>query len=105
MDIGIDIFTAAKYECTFSTSDNVDAPVAVRKEYSVINIEDDGFVTLMDDSGELKEDLKLPEDEWLKPIVERIRAIFSSGSNECLVSVLAALGTEKILDCKEGKAI
>ena len=75
-DIGIDIFTASKYEQTFSTSDSIDAPVVVRKEYSVINIDDDGFVSLMNEQGDVKEDLKLPDDEWLKPIAERVKLLF-----------------------------
>lgn len=69
---GIDIFTSNKYECTFSTGDNVDAPVLKRLEFTVINIDEDGFVSLMNDVGDVKEDLKLPEDEWLKDVKEKI---------------------------------
>ena len=76
MITGIDIFTSNKYECTFSTGDNVDAPLMKRIEYTLINIEDDGFVSLMDDNGNMKEDLKLPEDEWLKDVTDKVKAIF-----------------------------
>jgi translation initiation factor 5A len=103
MITGIDIFTANKYECTFSTGDNVDAPVCKRSEYTLINIEDDGFVSLMSENGDIKEDLKLPEDEWLKDVTEKIREIFEDGTKECTVTVLGALGTEKIIAVREGK--
>ena len=103
MITGIDIFTSNKYECTFSTGDNVDAPVMKRKEYTVINIEDDGFLSLMDEAGEIKEDIKLPEDEWLKDVVDKIRDIFNTGSKECLVAVVSAMEQEKIISVKEGK--
>ena len=73
MITGIDIFSSSKYECTFSTGDNVDAPLLKRIEYSLINIEDDGYLVLMDESGETKEDIKLPEDEWLKDVKDKIR--------------------------------
>ena len=100
---GIDIFTASKYECTFSTGENVDAPVTTRLEYTLINIDDDGFVSLMNDSGDIKEDLKLPEEDWLKDVADKARAIFEEGTKECIISVLSALGKEKITGCREGK--
>ena len=103
MVTGIDIFSSNKYECTFSTSDNVDAPVVKRVEYSLINIDDEGFATLMTDSGDIKEDLKLPEEEWLKDVSDRIREIFEDGKKECFVTVVSALGQEKIIAAREGK--
>jgi translation initiation factor 5A len=103
MVTGIDIFTSGKYECTFSTSDSVDAPLVDRKEYSLINIDDENFCTLLTESGETKEDLKTPEDEWLKDVKEKILEIFNAGTNECLVTVIGALGNEKIIAVREGK--
>jgi len=105
MVTGIDIFTSSKYECTFSTGDNVDAPVMKRVEYTLINIEEDGFVSLMNEAGDVKEDLKLPEDEWLKDVTDKIREIFEEGKKECLVSVVSAMDQEKIITVKEGKDI
>jgi translation initiation factor 5A len=104
MITGIDIFTSNKYECTFSTGDNVDAPLLVRKEYSLINIDDDGYCSLMDPSGDVKEDLKLPTDEWLKDVADKIKEIFEAGVKECLVTVISSMGQEKIIDVKEGNA-
>ena len=92
MITGIDIFSSSKYECTYSTGDNVDAPLLKRVEYTLINIEDDGFVILMNDAGETKEDIKLPEDEWLKDVKDKIREIFEAGEKECLVTVITAMG-------------
>ena len=103
MITGIDIFSGNKYECTFSTGDNVDAPVAKRLEYSLINIDDEGYCTLLTDSGETKEDLQLPTDEWLKDVVDRIKSIFEDGKKECIVSVLGAMDQEKIIAVREGK--
>ncbi len=99
----IDIFTSNKLETTFSTGDNVDAPVVKRVEYTLINIEEDGYVHLMDESGELKEDLKLPEDEAFKDVAERCKEIFNEGKKECIVVVISALGQEKMISAREGK--
>ena len=48
MVTGIDIFTAHKHECTFSTDSMVDAPVIKKTDYTLINIDDEGFMSLMD---------------------------------------------------------
>jgi len=75
MVTGIDIFSSSKYECTFSTGDNVDQPVVQRKEYTLNFIDEEGFMSLMNESGDMKEDLKLPEEEWLKDVVNKAREI------------------------------
>ena len=103
MVTGIDIFTSGKYECTFSTGDNVDAPLLQRIEYTLINIDDEGFCSLMSDNGDIKEDLKLPEDEWLSDVKTRIKEIFDDGKKECLVTVISAMGQEKMITVREGK--
>ena len=103
MVTGIDIFTGNKLECTFSTGDNVDAPVCKKTEYTVLNIDDEGFCSLMTDSGDIKEDLQLPTDEWLEDVVKRIKELFEEGKKECLVTVLSSMGQEKIVGVKEGK--
>ena len=105
MVTGIDIFSSSKYECTFSTTDNVDAPLVVRKEYTLNYIDDEGFMALMTDSGEMKEDLKVPEDEWLKDVTEKIRDILDDGKKECLVTIVSAMGQEKLISVKEGNNI
>ncbi len=105
MVTGIDIFSSSKYECTFSTTDNVDAPLVVRKEYTLNYIDDEGFMALMTDSGEMKEDLKVPEDEWLKDVTEKIRDILADGKKECLVTIVSAMGQEKLISVKEGNNI
>ena len=102
---GIDIFTANKYECTFSTGDNVDAPVVKRVEFNLINIDEDNYCTLLTDAGETKEDLQIPTDEHLKDVADRLKAIFNDGKKECLVTVIAAMGHEKIISVREGSDI
>jgi len=61
---------------------------------------DDGFCTLMTDSGDLKEDLSLPKDEDSVDLVKDIKAGLEAGK-ELIVNVISALGKEKIVSCKE----
>ena len=101
MVTGIDIFTAQKYECTFSTGDMVDAPVVTKTDYSLINIDEDGYMSLMNDRGEIKADLRFPEDEWLKEVVERAKKIFEEDEKDCLVTVIGSMGQEKLITSRE----
>ena len=105
MVTGIDIFTSNKYECTFGSGDNVDAPLVVLREYTLINIDDEGFMCLMDETGTMKEDLKLPTEDWLKDIVAKCKEVLAAGEKECLVSVISATGMEKLVSVKEGNPI
>lgn len=61
--IGLDIFTNKKYEEVFLRCHNVERPIVTIKEYSLLDISYDGFVTLMEDGFIPKEDdLKIPDD-------------------------------------------
>ena len=52
---------------------NVDVPNVTKTEYQLIDISDEGYMSLMTDNGDMKEDLKLPEGE----IGEQIKVCFS----------------------------
>merc|ERR1740133_941989 len=84
---GKDILTAKIYECTYHAGDMVDAPIVKRNEYTLLNI-DDTTLELLDDSGEVKSDCNLPEEEHLKDITKNIRKYFDDGKKEVLVTVL-----------------
>jgi translation initiation factor 5A len=68
-----------------------------RAEYTLVDISNDGFMSLMDDSGESKDDLKCPEDEY----GEKIRTLFKD-DKEVMVTVVKAMGTEGVVAVKEG---
>ncbi|KAK5580871.1 hypothetical protein RB653_000895 [Dictyostelium firmibasis] len=90
----IDIFTAKKYEEICPSTHNIDVPNVSRKEYTVMDIQD-GYLSLLDASGEVKEDLPLPEDD----IGKEIEQILKDGK-EPLVSVISALGKEGVVSVK-----
>jgi translation initiation factor 5A len=103
MFTGIDIFTSNKIECTYSTGDNVDSPIVKRIEYTLTLIdEEDGYIHLMAEDGEVREDMKLPEDEWLKEVADRIKAGYAD-EKELVVTVLSALGIDKVTAVREAK--
>merc|ERR1711942_311781 len=74
----------------FPSTHNMDVPNVVRKDYQLLDVDDGGFLSLMDnDTGDTREDIALPEGELGDEIKERF------GNDEALlVSVLAAMDEE-----------
>lgn len=99
--VGIDIFNGRKYNDICPVSHSKEAPNITRKEFTVISVDDDNFVTIMDKGGKIRSDLKLPtetDDDLV--IGARIKAGIESGKS-VLCTVLGAMGIEKIEDAKE----
>jgi translation initiation factor 5A len=65
-------------------------------DYALLNIEDDGFLSLMTTEGGTKEDVKVPEGE----LGDKLQEDFDEGK-ELLVSVVSAMGEEHCLAYKE----
>ena len=98
---GKDILTGKQYECTFHSGDMIDAPITVRTEYVLLNI-DDNVLDLLTKEGEVKSDVSLPEDEHLKDVVSKLKEYFEEGKKETLVTVLDCMGIEQVVDVREG---
>lgn len=65
----------------------------------VLDITDDGFLSLLTSDGATKDDLKFPEDE----IGQQIRTMYDDGK-DVVISVIAAMGIEGCVAVKEGNA-
>lgn len=98
---GIDIFTGKKYEDMCPASHNMEVPTIKRMEYQLIDVGEDGQVSLLDDSSEMKEDLNLPTntDGTEEEVSTQIRAMYDEGKDAKIV-VLCACGQEKIIECR-----
>ncbi|XP_003968231.2 eukaryotic translation initiation factor 5A-1-like [Takifugu rubripes] len=92
--VGIDIFTNKKYEDMCPSTHNMDVPSIKRTEYQLLNIADD-YMTLMSDNGDIREDLRVPENEVGKEIMGKFQA-----SEEFYVSVMSAMGEECAIGTK-----
>jgi translation initiation factor 5A len=73
----------------------MDVPNVRKTEYPLLDI-DDGYMSLMNDDGSSKDDVKIPEGDLGKQIMEG----FESGK-ELLVTVVTAMGEEHCLAFKE----
>lgn len=60
-----------------------------REDYQLTDISDDGYLCLMADNGELREDLKIPDGE----VGAQLRADYDAGK-DILCTVLKSCGEE-----------
>ncbi|XP_071537109.1 eukaryotic translation initiation factor 5A-1 [Panulirus ornatus] len=93
--VGIDLFTGKKYEDICPSTHNMDVPVVKRADYQLIDISDDGFLSLMMDSGEVRDDIKVPEGD----LGTEIKSKFEGGE-DLLLTVLSAMGQETVVATK-----
>ncbi|KAL7676996.1 hypothetical protein ACOME3_003245 [Neoechinorhynchus agilis] len=94
--VGIDIFTNKKYEDICPSTHNMDVPNVSRKEYSLVDIDQDNHLSLMGEDNEIREDLKLDDGS---DISKQIKESFNSG-NPLRVTVLKAMDDEAVISFK-----
>ena len=94
---GNDIFTGKRYEDSCPSTHNVECPNVSRTEYPLVGL-NEKYASLLLESGETRDDLKLPEGE----LGDKIQAAFDEGK-ELMVAVLSAMGIDQIVDFKEAK--
>ncbi|KAF2311262.1 hypothetical protein GH714_021269 [Hevea brasiliensis] len=95
--VGIDIFNAKKLEDIVPSSHNCDVPHVTRTDYQLIDISEDGFVSLLTENGNTKDDLRLPTDENL---LSQIKDGFAEGK-DLVVTVMSSMGEEQICALKD----
>lgn len=95
--MGIDIFTGKKLEDIVPSSHNCDVPEVIRTDYQLIDISEDGFVSLLKENGGTKDDLRLPTDDQL---LAQMKDGFAEGK-DIAVTVMSAMGEEQICALKD----
>ncbi|KAG5542235.1 hypothetical protein RHGRI_021937 [Rhododendron griersonianum] len=95
--VAIDIFNGKKLEDIVPSSHNCDVPHVNRTDYQLIDISEDGFVSLLTDNGNTKDDLRLPTDDAL---LTQIKDGFGEGK-DLVVTVMSAMGEEQICALKD----
>ena len=80
--VALDIFNQKKYEDICPSTHNMDVPNVSRKDFQLLDVSDDGYLSLMDDGGNTRDDLKVPEGD----IGEEIKSSMEEGK-DILVSL------------------
>ncbi|KAL7533352.1 hypothetical protein ACHAWF_004463 [Thalassiosira exigua] len=94
-----DIFTGKKLEDMVPSSHGTTVPVVTRTEWEIIDIGEEGELTLMDEGGNQKTDINLPG--YPESMADEIRDAWAEGENQVQVSVQAAVGIEQIIAFKK----
>lgn len=97
-----DIFTNKKLEDMQPSSAGVEVPIVVKNEWEIIDISEDGELTLMDESGNQKVDLNLPTIP--EGFGDEIRTAWDDGANTIMVTVQTAVGEEAVVSYKKDGA-
>merc|ERR1712020_100579 len=97
--VALDIFTGKKLEDICPSTHNMEVPNVKRKDYQLIGMDDD-FLSMMDDTGDTREDLKCPEDD----VGQEIRTAIAN-ETDILVTVLGACGEECVIATKVNTAV
>lgn len=95
--VAIDIFTGKKLEELCPSTHNMDVPNVTRREYQLLDVSDDGFLSLMSDDGTTKDDVKIPDGE----IGEKINKLFTVENKDTNVVVLTSMGEQCVVEAKE----
>ncbi|KAJ0422481.1 translation protein SH3-like domain-containing protein [Aspergillus carlsbadensis] len=95
--VAIDIFTGKKLEELCPSTHNMDVPNVTRREYQLLDVTDDGFLSLMDDNGGTKDDVKVPDGD----VGDRINKMFTDDGKDCNVVILTAMGEQSCMEVKE----
>ncbi|KAG7113685.1 Eukaryotic translation initiation factor 5A like protein [Verticillium longisporum] len=95
--VATDIFTGKKLEDLSPSTHNMDVPNVTRREYQLLDISDDDFLSLMADDGDMKDDVRMPDGE----IGDKIKKLFQEEEKDTNVIILTAMGEQCAIEAKE----
>ena len=107
-----DIFTGATCEELCPSTHSIDVPVVKKKDWMIQGLQDDTYVLLMDNDGEMREDLQLPtviyktdDDIKTADMIKEYCDMVNNGENiDIFCCVLLAVGQEKIVEVRKKDA-
>ncbi|GMM30564.1 translation elongation factor eIF-5A [Martiniozyma asiatica (nom. inval.)] len=93
--VATDIFTGKKLEDLSPSTHNMEVPVVKRVEFQLIDV-DDGFLVLMNNDGDMKEDVSAPEGE----LGDKLQSDFDDGK-DLIVTIVSSMNEEACISYKE----
>ena len=100
---GVNLLDGKTVEQSFGTGDQVDCPIIKRTEYTLLGVTDDDFLQLMDENGEQKEDVRLPEKGGIHDDARKKIDDFLAADKQVIVQITTILGNDYCTDAREDK--
>jgi len=99
---GTGIFDGKKYECMQSSTHNMDVPNVARIDYDLIDMKDDGYLSLMTPEGDTRDDICVNDPTLRAEIQGRLDEVENGTAQFSIVSVtiLSAMDILKPIVCK-----
>jgi len=102
--VAIDIFSGKKMEDLVPAGHTTAIPFVKKLEYQCIDVDEDGFLTVMTAEGDTRSDLKVPSEVTPEPpdaakTTELIKTYLKE-EKDFYVIVQAAIGKEVVMDTK-----
>lgn len=101
--VGLDIFTGKKLEDICPSTHSVNVPNVNRQELQVIDVDGDGFLSIMHDNGDVTE-IKCPDKYTPDQAKEMVDAAEDKGDEACMAVIWKAVGQEEVLELKTVKS-
>ena len=102
--VAIDIFSGKKMEDLVPAGHTTSVPFVKKEEFQCIDVDEDGFVTVITAAGDTRSDLKLPSEMNPTPpgadeLSQKIRD-FLGEEKDFYIIMQSACGIEQIMDTK-----
>ena len=92
--IGLDLITNKKYEDLCPSTHNMNVPNVSRIDYQIVDVLD-GYLSLMDDGGVVRNDIKVPGGDLGKEITEK-----HGNNDQFMVTVMKVMSDELAVGIK-----
>lgn len=94
---GIDLFDGRNVSDVLPLSHYLKSPIITRTKWTLVWVDSDDYVSMMDDRGNLKQNIKLPTKLENEYVITKIRNGLDE-SKTIILTVFSAMGLEKIED-------
>lgn len=91
----IDIFTDKKKPFVCGTTDNLEVPIVVKKNYTVLNIDSDGFLSLMSSNAETRNDIRIKDQDYIQDLLNKFNEATEQDKN-LVVTIISAMSEDKV---------
>jgi len=99
--VATNIFNGKKLEDMIPSTHGTTVPNIFRNEYTLVSVDEEGFMSMMTEDGDMREDLKLPEfpEGYGDELTEALEKAENDGKS-LIVTVLKACGHEQVMSHK-----